>query len=76
MGEVPRGTLVHDYVIGADGRITSANCVIPTSQNLASIEGDMRAFLPSLVGRPSAEIAHALEMLVRAYDPCVSCSVH
>jgi len=76
MVEVPRGTLVHDYVIGGDGRITSANCIIPTSQNLASIEGDMRAFLPSLVSKPSADIAHALEMLVRAYDPCVSCSVH
>ncbi len=76
MVEVPRGTLVHDYTIGADGRIASANCIIPTSQNLASIEGDMRAFVPSLVGRPSPEIAHALEMLVRAYDPCVSCSVH
>jgi coenzyme F420-reducing hydrogenase alpha subunit len=76
MVEVPRGTLVHDYTIGADGRIRSANCIIPTSQNLASIEGDMRAFVPSLVGRPTPEIAHALEMLVRAYDPCVSCSVH
>jgi len=76
MVEVPRGTLVHDYTIAADGRIAAANCVIPTSQNLASIEADMRAFLPSLVGRPSPEIAHGLEMLVRAYDPCVSCSVH
>lgn len=76
MVEVPRGTLVHDYTIGADGRITTANCVIPTSQNLAAIEADMRAFLPALVRRPSPEIAHGLEMLVRAYDPCVSCSVH
>jgi len=74
--EAPRGTLVHDYTIGADGRITAANCVIPTSQNLAAIEGDMRAFVPSLVAKPDAEIAHGLEMLVRAYDPCVSCSVH
>ncbi len=78
MVEVPRGTLVHDYTIGADGRIASANCVIPTSQNLAAIENDMRAFVPALLsaGRPDAEIAHGLEMLVRAYDPCVSCSVH
>jgi len=76
MVEVPRGPLVHDNTHGSDGRIRSANCVIPTSQNLASIEEDMRAFLPSLVRRPSPEIAHGLEMLVRAYDPCVSCSVH
>ena len=25
---------------------------------------------------PQPEIAHRLEMLVRAYDPCISCSTH
>jgi sulfhydrogenase subunit alpha len=74
--EVPRGTLVHHYDIGADGRIVRANCLIPTSQNLASLEADMRLFVPALLGRPKAEITHALEMLVRAYDPCISCAVH
>jgi coenzyme F420-reducing hydrogenase alpha subunit len=74
--EVPRGTLVHDYDIGADGRIRRANCIIPTGQNLASIEEDLRAFVPGIVERPEREIAHFAEMLVRAYDPCISCSVH
>ncbi len=74
--EVPRGTLVHHYEIGADGRIARANCLIPTSQNLASIEADMRVFVPALLGRDKDDITHALEMLVRAYDPCISCSVH
>ena len=74
--EVPRGTLVHHYEIGADGRIARANCLIPTAQNLASIEADMRAFVPGLLERPKDEITHALEMLVRAYDPCISCAVH
>jgi coenzyme F420-reducing hydrogenase alpha subunit len=74
--EVPRGTLVHDYEVGADGRIIRANCLIPTAQNLASIETDMRVFVPTLLGRPKDEVQHALEMLVRAYDPCISCAVH
>ena len=74
--EVPRGTLVHHYEIGADGRIARANCLIPTAQNLASIEADMRVFVPALLSRPHDEITHALEMLVRAYDPCISCAVH
>ncbi|HVO35696.1 MAG TPA: Ni/Fe hydrogenase subunit alpha [Gemmatimonadales bacterium] len=74
--EVPRGTLVHHYEIAADGRIARANCLIPTAQNLASIEADMRAFVPGLLDRPKDEITHALEMLVRAYDPCISCAVH
>ena len=36
----------------------------------------MRVFVPGLLDRPKDEITHALEMLVRAYDPCISCAVH
>lgn len=73
--EVPRGTLFHHYVI-EDGLITDANCVIPTGQNLANIELDMRALVPTILDRTQAQITQALEMLVRAYDPCISCSTH
>jgi sulfhydrogenase subunit alpha len=73
--EAPRGTLYHHYVIHS-GSITEANCMIPTAQNLANIEADMRAFAPRMLPAPQEEVTHALEMLVRAYDPCISCSVH
>lgn len=73
--EVPRGTLFHQYTI-EDGLITGANCIIPTGQNLANIEADMRAYVPHILDRPQAEIALHMEMLVRAYDPCISCSTH
>lgn len=73
--EVPRGTLFHHYVI-EDGLITDANCVIPTGQNLANIELDMRALVPTMLDQTQAQITQALEMLVRAYDPCISCSTH
>ncbi len=73
--EVPRGILFHNYVI-EDGIIVGANCIIPTGQNLANIEADMRALVPTIMHKPQAEVAHALEMLVRAYDPCISCSTH
>jgi len=73
--EAPRGTLYHHYVIG-NGCIAEANCVIPTGQNLANIEADMRALVPRLLERSPQEITHSLEMLVRAYDPCISCSTH
>jgi coenzyme F420-reducing hydrogenase alpha subunit len=73
--EVPRGTLYHHYTI-QNGVITGANCIIPTGQNLANIEADMRALVPRLLGKPQDEIRLALEMLVRAYDPCISCSTH
>jgi sulfhydrogenase subunit alpha len=76
--EVPRGILFHDYTYDDNGVIQEANLVIPTNQNHANIEDDMKAWTPEMIaqGAKQEEIAHSLEMLVRAYDPCVSCSTH
>ncbi len=73
--EVPRGTLFHHYTI-ENGVIQKANCIIPTGQNLANIEADMRELVPTILDKPQEEITQSLEMLVRAYDPCISCSAH
>jgi sulfhydrogenase subunit alpha len=73
--EAPRGTLFHHYRI-EDGLISEANCVIPTAQNLGNIEADMRELVPRILNRSPEEIKRWLEMLVRAYDPCISCSAH
>lgn len=74
--DVPRGILFHEYQIGEDGLIEEANCVIPTGQNLANIDRDMRALVPTILTEPEEQITLKLEMLVRAYDPCISCSTH
>jgi coenzyme F420-reducing hydrogenase alpha subunit len=74
--EAPRGILFHRYETDAAGLITAADCVIPTNQNLANIEGDMRALVPEILHKSDAEIQLRLEMLVRSYDPCISCSTH
>jgi sulfhydrogenase subunit alpha len=74
--EVPRGMLIHHYWINADGNLTGANCIIPTNQNLANLEADMKALVPGILEKPAEAMQHDLEMLVRAYDPCISCSVH
>lgn len=73
--EVPRGILFHNYRI-EEGRLSAANCIIPTNQNLQNIEDDMRALVPTLLDQPQEKVGLALEMLVRAYDPCISCSTH
>ena len=36
----------------------------------------MRALVPQILDRPEAEVTHLMEMLIRAYDPCISCSTH
>jgi coenzyme F420-reducing hydrogenase alpha subunit len=74
--EAPRGLLFHSYVYDENGRIESADCVIPTAQNLGNIEADLHHLAPSLLHLPRAEMTRHLEMLVRAYDPCISCSTH
>jgi coenzyme F420-reducing hydrogenase alpha subunit len=74
--EVPRGTLYHEYAVDSKGIITDANLVIPTGQNHANIEQDMFALVPQILDKPKEEITRLLEMLVRAYDPCISCSTH
>jgi sulfhydrogenase subunit alpha len=74
--EVPRGILFHDYAYNEKGVCTKANCIIPTNQNHANIEFDMKALLPQILDRSQKEIELTLEMLVRAYDPCISCSTH
>ena len=77
--EVPRGILYHEYEYGADGRIVRANCIIPTTQNNAKIHSDIGGLVNQMAGEPGmtdAKLELLCSMLVRAYDPCISCSVH
>lgn len=74
--EVPRGILFHDYEVDDKGMIVNANCIIPTGQNINNIEQDMKKLVPEILEKSDEEITLLLEMLVRAYDPCISCSAH
>jgi coenzyme F420-reducing hydrogenase alpha subunit len=74
--EVPRGILFHDYEYDESGRCLGCNIVIPTNQNHANLSLDLKGYLPRLVALEEAEIKRRLEMLIRAYDPCISCSAH
>jgi len=74
--EAPRGILFHNYQIDKKGKIAGANCVIPTSQNVNNIEQDMKKMVPEILDKSDQGITLNMEMLVRAYDPCISCSAH
>lgn len=74
--EVPRGILYHEYEYDRKGNIVAANCIIPTGQNLGNIDYDMKKLVPEIIDKSKEDITKHLEMLVRAYDPCISCSVH
>jgi sulfhydrogenase subunit alpha len=76
--EVPRGILYHHLRYDGEGRIVRANCVIPTTQNNANIHHDMKSLVEqfAVTGMTDQKLELLCSMLVRAYDPCISCSVH
>jgi sulfhydrogenase subunit alpha len=74
--EAPRGILFHDYTFDDRGILLEANCIIPTNQNHNNIQKDLESLAPQILDQSSEEIKLKLEMLVRAYDPCISCSTH
>ena len=74
--EAPRGILFHRYAFDKKGLCTKANICIPTGQNHANIQKDFEALAPQIIDRDQDEIRLILEMLVRSYDPCISCSTH
>jgi sulfhydrogenase subunit alpha len=74
--EAPRGVLFHRYALDADGLITSARIVPPTSQNQASIEADLRRFVAARLDLDDELLTWQCEQAIRNYDPCISCSTH
>ena len=79
--EAPRGLLFHGYEIDEKGIIKAANIVAPTTFNHKSIENNLRcwaeAHVRSFENKATRQDAMwGIEKIVRAYDPCLSCSVH
>ncbi|MFF4161255.1 Ni/Fe hydrogenase subunit alpha [Streptomyces sp. NPDC001678] len=77
--EAPRGTLYHRYALDAEGLVTDARLVPPTSQNQGAIEEDLRRIVQDRLRRgdaTDAELTRLCERAIRNHDPCISCSAH
>ena len=76
--EAPRGILYHHIETDDEGKVVKADCIIPTTQNNGNIHDDLRAIAAQGLeeGKEDQEIKKLCEMVVRSYDPCISCSVH
>lgn len=74
--EAPRGTLYHHYEFDAAGIVTAADIITPTAQNAANLEKDIRAVVQNNPNLSKEDLSFAFEVMARAYDPCISCSVH
>jgi coenzyme F420-reducing hydrogenase alpha subunit len=74
--EAPRGINYHHYSLNRNGITTRADIVPPTCQNYRNMEMDLMELVPPILDLQDDEIAHKCQMLIRTYDPCISCSVH
>ena len=76
--EAPRGVVLHELELDDAGNVVHASIITPTSQNVANLECDMRKLAELMVAQGADEptVKLEIEKLVRAYDPCLSCSVH
>lgn len=76
--EAPRGLLFHRYEVDRNGKVVSGCIIPPTSQNQRQMERDVLQYLHQMTDSQTSrdQIAGDCERLIRAYDPCISCSTH
>jgi len=74
--EAPRGVLLHSYHFDSFGICTAANIITPTAINQRAIAASLKNLVTAMGGADYEQIKTAAEVLIRCYDPCISCSVH
>jgi sulfhydrogenase subunit alpha len=75
--EAPRGILWHRYALDDKGHVVNATIVPPTSQNQARMEEDLKNALTRFgLDHSDDELRLHGEMVIRNYDPCISCATH
>ena len=78
VSEAPRGTLLHDYEVGEDGLIRKANLIIATGNNNLAMNQAVLQVAKRYVRGPDVQegMLNRVEAVIRAFDPCLSCSTH
>lgn len=74
--EAPRGLLIHHHEV-TDGKVSFVDIITPTAQNAEDIEKYCHSAAQKLLDEGKEdEIKKRMDMVVRAFDPCISCSAH
>lgn len=76
--EAPRGTLIHHYKVDENGAIAWANLIVATGHNNYAIGKSVRQVSEHFVNGTHLQegMLNRVSAVVRAYDPCLSCSTH
>ena len=77
--EAPRGTLFHHYKVDENDQVTMCNLIVSTTNNNEPMNRAVQGVAQEYIsGKP--EITEGLltrvEVIIRAYDPCLSCATH
>jgi len=78
MIEAPRGTLIHHYKVNEEGAITWVNLIVATGHNNLAIGRSVKQVAEHFIDgtKLSEGMLNRVSAVVRAYDPCLSCSTH
>jgi len=78
MIEAPRGTLIHHYKVSEQGAITWANVIVATGHNNLAMNRSVEQVAMRFVDGNNLKegMLNRVQAVVRAYDPCLSCSTH
>ena len=76
--EAPRGILIHHYKVNEDGGIVWANLIVATGHNNLAIGRSVDEVARHFIARRKLQegVLNRVSAVVRAYDPCLSCSTH
>jgi coenzyme F420-reducing hydrogenase alpha subunit len=76
--EAPRGTLIHHYTAGENDTVDAVELYIATKINIPAINRILTRRSRELQdkGLTLDEIKRRAGMIVRTFDPCISCATH
>ncbi len=74
--EAPRGVLLHSYRLDKDGICRAADIITPTAINQGAMAESLKELVLVMDGAEYDQVRKASEILIRCYDPCISCAVH
>ncbi len=77
--EAPRGTLFHHYRIDDNDAIEMANLIVSTTNNNEPMNQSVNFVAKNMMNGQAVitePMKNAVEIAIRAYDPCLSCATH
>lgn len=76
--EAPRGTLFHHYWVDESGKVLKVNLIVATGNNNLAMNRAVNEVANEFIkdGNVTEGILNRIEVAIRCYDPCLSCSSH